>query len=251
MKTIKSFTCFCLAKGIISTSAHAAYPLVVDDAEVLGPGESELVLWVEFERDSDSRAYALPVEFSHGIAERIEVAIVTGFQHARTNDPRQRSEGWLDTKVALKWQALEADRIPYSLTFETGLSLPTASVSRELGSGTYDVGFNLAATRHWDAFAVDINIGYLFNDHFRGKRSDGDEWFTGIAIRHEVTSATLLFLEGYMDIPVGTRSGTITTVRTGLMTEVAEGMSLGLAIGTAFGTDSPDLLGTAGFLWEF
>ncbi len=167
-------------------------------------------------------------------------------------DANDRERGLLDTIVALKTVLLEqGEDKPLSLTAEGAVSLPTASERRGLGSGSVDLGINFAATREWERTALDLNAGYLFAEHFRGQRADGDEWFFGAAVRHMATDTAETFVETFLEIPAGSSSGAVTTIRAGANWEVRENLFLGGGAGPSFGTDSPDVVVTAGATWVF
>lgn len=140
---------------------------------------------------------------------------------------------------------------PFSLAVEGLVDLPTASESRGLGDGNVDLGLNLAATREWERTALDVNLGYLFAEYFRGRPDEGDEWFFGAAVRHEITDTVETFVEAFAKTPVGASSDTFFTTRVGANWEFREDRFLGGGIGPSFGTDSPDLMATAGIMFVF
>jgi len=271
MTTIRPLTLLSAAGFFAVAHVHAAYPLIVDDADILDVGESEFVVSYDFLLDDHEIGYAFPLQFTHGIMPRVEFAIDGGYQflqerghgHAHAHlehdnhedehdgPERHRVDGWLDTILALKWKALDQGRSPFAVTLEGSIKLPTASSRRGLGTGNIDFGLNLAATRDFGGTALDLNVGYLFAEHFHGRRRDSDEWFYGAAVRHGATETVELFAEIFGETPAAGRSGTIVTTRAGLTWEFREGFALAGAAGTAFGRDSEDLLATVGLIRMF
>lgn len=252
-RLITLFTAAASLAGAINL--NAAWPLIVDDADILEAGESELVVSWDYVRDRGAHGHAVPVELAHGLAPGWEATIGTGYQflrerHAAPGEPRHRADGWLDTIAALKW--VPPVGLPeFSFTVEGSIKLPTASASRGLGTGSTDFGLNLAATRAVGNTALDLNAGYLFSEHLRGRRRDGDEFFYGAALRHAAGQGVELFVEAFGETPVGDRRSTILTTRIGGTWVVQEGTALGVGIGTSFGTDSPRFLATAGVVQTF
>ncbi len=240
------------AAGFVGvTSLHAAYPLFVDDAALVAPGETELVAYYEASFGSDEYFHAFPVEITHGFHPRLEGMFGTGFQVLDPRDNGGTERGLLDTIIALKALLIDQGELPFSLTIEGLVSLPTASESRGLGDGSVDAGVNLAATREWERIALDLNAGYLFAEHFRGPRDDGDEWFFGTAVRHATTDTVETFLETFAEVTVGSTSDTIVTARAGANWEFRENLFAGGGIGPSFGSDSPDFVVTAGMMFVF
>ena len=236
----------------VASTIHAAYPLVVDDAAIVPLGETELVTYYEGSFGSGERLHTFPVEITHGIHSRLEVGIGFGLQILDDRDAGDRERGVLDTALAVKAIILEqSDELPFSLTSELAVSMPTGSERRGLGSGSFDLGINFAATREWEHTALDLNAGYFFAEHLRGRRADGDEWFLGAALRHMATDAVETFIEITVELPVGSSSGAVTTVRVGANWEIVDNLFLGVGGGPSFGTDSPDMVVTAGTTWVF
>jgi len=241
------------AAGLLTAATlQAAYPLLVDDAAIVAPGETELVVYYEGSLGSGEHLHGFPVEITHGVHPRFELGLSFGYQVLDDRDAGNRESGILDTELMMKTLLLEqGERLPFSLTVEGTVSLPTASESRGLGSGNLDLGVNFAATREWERTALDLNAGYLFAEHFRGRRSDEDEWFLGAALRYMATDAVETFVETVLELPVGSSSGTVTTLRIGVNWELREDLFLGGGVGPSFGTDSPDVVVTAGATWAF
>lgn len=239
------------AGALAATNIHAAYPLLVDDAAIVAPAETELVLFYEASYGSDEHFHAVPVEITYGLHPRVELMVGAGYGILDLRDNGNTETGILDTIVALKALGFEQGEVPFSFTAEGLVSLPTGSERKGLGNGSVNAGVNLAATRDWERTAIDVNVGYIFSEHFRGRRDDGDEWLVGGAVRYETIDTVETFVEAFAEIPVGDARDTIFTTRAGANWEFREDRFLGGGIGPSFGTDAPDLVATAGLTFVF
>jgi hypothetical protein len=122
---------FALAFEII----HAAYPLVVDDAETQAPGELDAVSAVAYVHYRHDWILAFPLEATVALVQRVDASIAFGNQFAEfwENRTRKRSDGFMDTLLAVKAQWLEQERHGLSLSLQAGVKLPTASERKGLG----------------------------------------------------------------------------------------------------------------------
>jgi hypothetical protein len=157
---------------VAALSVQAAYPLMVDDAETVEPGQGETVTAAEHVRCENHWTLALPVEATFGLTPRLDAAIKFGYQFARLEEDgeRRQVDGFLDTVLTVKGRWLEQERHPVSLSLGAGGKLPTASDRKGLGSGHIDAEMLLMATRSWGQTALDANVGYTFSRPFAVRR---------------------------------------------------------------------------------
>jgi hypothetical protein len=239
---------FALAFEII----HAAYPLVVDDAETQAPGELEAVSAVAYVHYRHDWILAFPLEATVGLVQRVDASVAFGYQFAefRENGTRKRSDGFMDTLLAVKAQWLEQERHGLSLSLQAGAKLPTASERKGLGSGSVDADALVIATKNWERTSLDANVGYTFSRPFAVQR-ESDVLFYGFAARHTPTDPLELFGEIFAESPIKDWNGTELLLRAGFQLGVTKTLSWGLAAGTGLRSGSPDLTATTGLTWAY
>jgi hypothetical protein len=233
-------------------AAHAAYPLVIDDATTVAPKEFEIVSAMEHQRYGDDWILALPFDVTYGIGSRLDAGIGFGYQFVADNDDgkRRRSDGFLDTVLAVKGRWLEQERHGVTLSLAAGVKLPTASERKGLGSGDIDVEVMLLATRSWGRTSLDANAGYTWSRPFAVRR-EPDLIFYGLAGRHSLTPSLELFGEVFAESPIDDWDGTEVVLRGGFQYLLSESLLWGGGLGTGLRRGSPDLTVTTGLTWLF
>jgi hypothetical protein len=237
---------------LLGGSLHAAYPLVIDDAQTLAPGDVEVVNAVEYLRYGKDRSIALPMEVIVGLFPRLDVGIASGYQFVRlpANGELRWVDGFLDTALTVKGAWLEQEHHGISLTLTSGVKLPTASERKGLGSGDVDVEVIAVATRSWGRTSLDANVGYTFSAPFAVQR-ESDLLLCGVAGRHLLTDSLELFAEVFVESPPDDWDAAEVVARGGFQLALTDWLRWGTGLGTGLRSGSPDLTATTGITWAF
>ena len=237
-----------------SPSLFAAYPLAVDDADVVPPGEVEIVVAGAIEKAGRERAYSCPLlQISVGVADNLEMGLEGGYQYAESRtrgEARDRVDGFHDTILSAKRKWFDEKGRRPSLATELAIHFPTGSARKGLGSGNVDFGFLVSATRTWGGTALDVNAGYNLIGAFRSKHED-DTAFYGLALRRFVIESVELLGEVFAETPSNAFSDTALIFNSGLQWEFMDDLFFGVAAGAGLTSESPDYLATAGITRVF
>lgn len=217
--TKKSITA--LTAASLATSALAVSPLITDDADTVPKGEFELVLDFTHERfGGGERENPLAIELVYGIHPQIEFGVGSGWIWNRDDS------SVADTVIAAKWKS-SADEDP-GILFALGaeVKLPTASSSKDLGSGEPDYSLvGIVTFPLGNDTEIDMNVGYTAVDEF--KLSSGkDELLLGVAARHQLTDEFAGVGEFIVSTAPDTLSGSELVGRLGFQWEFNDAMFL-------------------------
>jgi len=127
--------------------------------------------------------------------------------------------------------------------------VPTASEDSGLGTGNWDTGVVLIATREWGRTSIDWNVGYSANDLSAAELGD-DHWFLGQAVRQQLTDRWTAIGEIFAILPHSNGSANI-HFSGGAQLTVRENLVLSALIGSAVGHNSPDLTSYLGFTFVY
>lgn len=232
----------------MAATAQGAYPLVVDDAGVHPPGESEWVLSADAGRTPAADALAANFGLAVGLLPRLEGSLGFGYGWLRDRAATGTStrDGVLDLTLGLKSPLLRGESFPFAFTLSTTVKLPTASARLGLGTGYTDASVLAIATRNWGGFSLDVNAGYTWTALDQRSTRAGDGWFTGAALRWQADARLLLFAETYATLPTDDSAEPVGTVRVGGQWEIHGGVLIGGALGTGYGNGAAEVLGTIG-----
>lgn len=237
---------FLLIIILFADQAHSERPLIVDEAETIRQGEIQMEAAFDYSKAGRVRNFALPVVLNYGIIDNLEAGIEFGYQFERRSieDHTEWENGITDLIIASKWKFIDAKDIMVSLAGE--IKIPTASESRDLGSGDTDFGLLLIVSKFLGSTEIDLNLGYAFIEHFKGFFDD-DALFYGIAVKQDIKGPLKVVGEVFAETPPGSPSDTLAGINGGLQYWISEELVLDAAAGTGFGTESPDLFVTTGF----
>jgi hypothetical protein len=153
-------------------------------------------------------------------------------------------EGALDTGFSIKCRWLNNTNCGFAFSARADVKVPTASERKGLGTGDYDAGLVLIATKTWRDFSFDSNLGYTLSNP-AGRFGEGD-FFAGQTVRYAVTEKFSLVGEVLARVPVEVSSHTIAEVHGGYQWEIAKDLVLDGIVGTGLNSASPHLFATLG-----
>jgi len=162
-KKVILFILFSSLVSLFPTFTHAARPLTTDDAWTVEKGEFQLEMGVDATRqDNHDREYSPSSTLTYGLLERMDVGIGSGylFVHPK-EDTKER--GFSDTELKVKYRPIDEKGWIPAFAITGTLTIPTASESRNLGSGKTDFGINtILAKKFGERSVFHLNLGYTF-----------------------------------------------------------------------------------------
>lgn len=178
-----------------------------------------------------------------GLGRRADLGTTFGWQWR--DEPA--ADGITDLAFATKLRLWRRANDAVKVSARLDLKLPTASEVRGLGTGKWDFGATLLATGCWGRTWLDANVGYTAVDSSRVVFGD-DQYFFGLAGRHEASARWTLVGESYAVLPHGSRgSRAAVHLDVGAQLAASGSLVLSMLVGSALGRDSPDLTGFFGF----
>ena len=148
---------------ILFSTSLSARPLSTDDVGITEKGNFVLETGFDAIRlDNHDMVYKPVLTLTYGLLERMEVAATGGYLFFRPNEGENKN-GFADTELKLKYRL--TDETPWVPSFgvKGTLKTPTASESKELGSGKMDFNIKGIATKNLSKrLAVSLNLGYTF-----------------------------------------------------------------------------------------
>ena len=174
---------------------YAVPPLVSGD--VL-PAEEETFEWyvgVRFQKESGTINRQIPfTELVYGISDRQEITFETSYFE------QKGEHGFGDSTVGTKYMFIkETQDLPgISAVFE--ITMPTGSVLRGLGNGSFDYDLLIPVQKTWGWFSALVNIGCTIAGPAQsGAVSRRNVVFASFAQEYEVAKKTKLLSEIYWE----------------------------------------------------
>lgn len=153
----------------------AAHPLITDDAETIGRGNTEIEVNGEYERLKNHGMKETTIIFgstvTYGLVEDGDLAVSFPylFTHAKY-DRTERERGFGDVLIECKWRFYGKNDL--SLALKPGLLLPFGDDGKGLGTGKAAYQIFAIATKELKPFLVHVNAGYLLNKNRLDERED-------------------------------------------------------------------------------
>jgi outer membrane putative beta-barrel porin/alpha-amylase len=143
--------------------AHAAHPLITEDAATQGSGKFELEIGNQWSRDGSARSYELGPQLSYGALPQLDAILRPSWLDERSNveGAGMHARGAGDTAADIKWRFLERGKV--SLAVRAGVNAPTGDAGRDLGSGKPTYHALLVGSIDLSPLAVHANVGYTRN----------------------------------------------------------------------------------------
>jgi len=170
-----------------SSFAHAAHPLITDDAGTQGQGKFQLELNVQndYEREGviKTETPILAMTFSYGIMYPLDSILGISYQFLTTeNGASIKHDGWADVSLDLKWKFYQKDYL--ALALKPGITLPAEDEQKGLGQGKATYRLFFISSIEKKPWAFHLNLGYVRNENKIEERLD--LWHISLAAVVEV-----------------------------------------------------------------
>jgi hypothetical protein len=133
--------------------AHAAHPLITEDANTIGPGQHQIEVNTDWLRDLAVPSHLGALTLTYGAYEGLDIFVNVP---AGVSSPR----GIGDASLGAKWVYHEAGNT--RLVLKPELLLPTGSESRSLGTGRAGLALNFVSTTTNDRWQWHCNLAFEF-----------------------------------------------------------------------------------------
>jgi hypothetical protein len=206
--------------------AEGSPPLITDDPGTPGPGHWEINIGVSTERRPGLKAAELPLfDLNYGIGETLQLKYeVPYLTESEAGQPRV--SGWGNSEVGVKWRFLDTGEGGRAMSVYPQLEFNNpGSSSDDRGLVEHGTAFLLPVQFEQGLGPVTLNLQLG-----REFRTDGDSWFYGVALSHQLQKKIEIGLE-----LAGTAAAKLErsqlTVNFGVVFEVSEKSSLMFSIG--------------------
>ncbi|MBE0614089.1 MAG: transporter [Burkholderiales bacterium] len=258
----KAFLILLLVLTGSSNAVFAFQPLVTDDTGTQGDGRKQLEAAFTLDRAASAgntvRTQTLPLVYTAGVAEALDV--FAGWNHARirSNDSGGDASGGANPAFGIKWRFYENQAGKTSIALKPEVLFPV-SAGREsagLGRGKTSGNLTLVLTREVSFGAIHINAG-AGRDRYRDTSSNPDTTRT----RASIAPVLNLTQQWKLALDMGTESAHAGGAR--VRTDFVElgaiyspGKDLDVALGIIRSSDNDTPLttthaATVGIAWRF
>lgn len=225
-------------------TAHAARPLVIDDADPVDRGIFEFDAGVTFEGYTGAEHWDFPFGLTYGLVKDVEVGIAFGGQIAETT---HRESGIGDLGIGAKWRFLESSSMGARHALVPIVKLPTADERKGLGSGETD--YDLTWIVSWalgERMGLHYNLGYTWIGGF-----EKNLVHYGIALDYQLAGPVQWVGEVYAENEATRIQDADAACNTGLRWLPTDALMLDVAAGTRIHGDAPDITLTMGMTYSF
>lgn len=182
---IKSTTHFASQAALLtlagfSLSALAFQPLITDDTGTQGTGGNQLEFSFNEDREKAAgdtvRVQELPVVYTRGLTDTIDVFAGMGYARIRTSVTGLDSSGYGNPAIGAKWRFYENEEQGTSFAIKPEIIFPVSARREEAGLGTGRISGNLTLilTQQVPFGAVHANLGIgrdRFSDTLNNSKS--------------------------------------------------------------------------------
>ncbi len=168
----KSFFCIVLVLPslllLFTSSTFAARPLTTDDTGTVEKGKFQLETGFDFARqENHDKELGPSMTLTYGMFERMDMGIGSGYLFVHPAEGKKEN-GFADTEVKVKYRLMdEKDGLP-SFAVSGKVKIPTASESKDLGSGKTDFGIITIFQKNLSKrLTLYLNLGYTFIEEHR------------------------------------------------------------------------------------
>jgi Putative MetA-pathway of phenol degradation len=240
----------------LAGKAHAAHPLITDDAGTQGKGKGQFEFVGEYDHDkkdgvtTDSIVAPMIPVLSYGMTDAIDIVLGISYERVRTSDAKNTatSDGISDASVELKWRIYENDGLSFAL--KPGITLPTGNHEKGLGAGRATSHFFFITTREVKPWAFHLNLGYIRNENKVDERIN--IWHASLAgvvdVLKNLKAVTNIGIERDRDTASNADPGFILG---GLIYSISENLDFDIGIKKGFNNHGTDYSIPAGITWRY
>jgi hypothetical protein len=245
---------------IFSGSAHAAHPLITDDAGTQGTGKIQLEFLGEYgiEKDDGVTEKGLEVPtvpfLSYGLSDTADLVFGLPYASVKAENAgaATAARGVTDLSIELKARVYEKDGLSFAV--KPGISLPTGDEEKGLGNGKTSYSAFLITTRNAEPWAFHVNVGYIRNEYKIQADEDAnrkDIWHLSLAAQREVVkNLNIVANIGAERNPDKTSDTDPAFVLGGIIYSVGEDLDLDLGIKGALNKPETDTTILVGITWR-
>lgn len=173
-----------LACLVFVPSSFAAHPLITDDTGTQGAGKFQIELNGEYGSDRETssdvetveRSIEAGITIAYGLTETIDVVIGAPYVWSKSFESdltvpaflQTNEKGISDASFEVKWKFYETGGL--SLGLKPGISFPTGSEKKGLGTGKYGFSAYFIASLDLEAWAFHLNLGHVRNNNRADER---------------------------------------------------------------------------------
>jgi hypothetical protein len=249
--TVAFFVLFGLAG-----KAHAAHPLITDDAGTQGKGKGQFEFVGEYDHDkkegvtTDSIAVPTIPVLSYGMTDATDIVLGISYEQVRTNDSQNTTtvDGISDASIELKWRFYEHDGLSFAL--KPGITLPTGNDEKGLGAGRATSHLFFITTKEVKPWAFHLNLGYIRNENKVDERID--IWHASLAgvldVLKNLKAVANIGMESDRDKASNAGPGFILG---GFIYSISENLDFDIGIKKGFNNHGTDYSIPAGITWRY
>ncbi|MDR2880970.1 MAG: transporter [Azoarcus sp.] len=149
-------------------------PLITDDADTQGSGSHQVEVSYSQDRTrwagKTERVDSVPLAYTYGLTDTLDIFAMTDYSRIRV--PGERTSGFCNTVIGLKWRFFENETSGTHLAIKPEVRLPVDSRREEKGLGTGKTSgvLTLILSQKLPFGAVHFNAG-MGRDRFRYRHS--------------------------------------------------------------------------------
>jgi len=248
--------------ALLPAAAWADQPLITDNTDTKDAGENQLE--ATYSRTVDKApgsrvvTHEVPVVFTRGITDSLELAFEGTRQRVVPGAPASAEEGWTNTVISAKWRFYENEASKISVAIKPEIRIPV-SKSREargLGTARVSYGIGLLMTRETGFGAVHANLvadRVNYDDTALNAAERRTKYRLSVAPVWEVTDQWALALDaGLMTHPDRTARTLMGYVEVGTIYSPTKDLELALGVIRSIMDRSADSTQvTMGATWRF
>lgn len=148
---------------LFTSSTFAARPLTTEDTGTVEKGIFQLETGFDFARqENHDKELGPSMTLTYGMFERMDMGIGSGYLFVRPAEG-ERENGFADTEIKVKYRFMDEKGVLPSFAVIGKVKIPTASESKDLGSGKTDFGMIAIFQKNLSKrLTLYLNFGYTF-----------------------------------------------------------------------------------------
>lgn len=169
--------------------AFGAHPLLTDDTFTLGKGNAQIEASYQYNHNDDAgvktQTSQPQVQITYGILDPLDAIVTVPYLYVRQTQGSETTDnnGIGDITLALKWRFFgEKEGLQFAI--KPYVTIPTGDEEKGHGYGREAYGIRLISTFDREAWCVNVNLGYLYNEYGLQSNRDAyrpDIWYAGLS----------------------------------------------------------------------
>ena len=186
---------------LLSAPLPAAHPLITEDTDTLGRGNSQLELTTEHiaVRSGELEQYSVlsTAVLGYGLSDRTDVLFTA--PHLRIGEDAALgtpgTHGFTDLGIDIKWRFYESG--PLGFAFKPGLTVPTGDEQGGLGVGRTTWTLYLVSSYKIEDWTFLLHLGHVHHNNTFNERVN--LWHASAAVTWQATDRMQLILDAGVD----------------------------------------------------